>query len=121
MCGCLCLRTGRAPQSVARSRRAIRSGQGREDPSFALRERRQSTAALRSDHPETAPAFDDQDHHELTAEDLAERPSRATHFAAGVLASETFWFAVFRSMQPLVSVYEYVPSSSRQNSPWKGQ
>src|SRR5262249_22792683 len=43
------------------------------------------------------------------------------YFDAGALASETFWFAVFRSMQPLVSVYEYVPSSSRQYSPWKGQ
>ena len=68
-----------------------------------------------------APDHEERDQHETPAGDLTWRPSGADHFAAGVLASETFWFAVFRSMQPLVSVYEYVPSSSRQNSPWKGQ
>ena len=35
----------------------------------------------------------------------ARRQEGRTYFAAGVLASETFLFPVFRSMQPLVSVY----------------
>src|SRR5262249_28727990 len=56
-----------------------------------------------------------------SSEGLLQPLSRPSYFAAGVLASETFWLAVFRSMQPLVSVYWYVPSSSRQNSPWNGQ